>query len=108
MLLRIIDQRPRGDEFAKARELIETRALTRLLLQDRRIVNMLYANAGNKLCDNVQHVISIDELRGNHKGGERVKDSILRLMKTIVTVPDLDRIGSSVVRTSRFSRRPQS
>jgi hypothetical protein len=29
---------------------------------------MLYANAGNKLCDDVQHVISIDELRGNHKG----------------------------------------
>ena len=55
---------------------------------------MLYANAGSKLCDNIQHVISIDELRGNpQRGGERVKDSILRLMKTIVTVPDFDRRG---------------
>jgi hypothetical protein len=82
-----------GSEFAKARELIEIRGTDTLTLQDRRIINLLYANAGAKLCDNVQHVISISELRGNHKGGERVKDSIIRLMKTIVTVPDFDRRG---------------
>lgn len=93
MLFKTIDQKPSGDEFAKARELIEIRGTEVLTLQDRRIINMLYANAGNRLCEDVQHVISIDELRGNHKGGERVKDSILRLMKTIVTVPDLDRRG---------------
>ncbi len=68
MELRTISIKPSGDEFAKARELIEIRGTDTLTLQDRRIINMLYANAGNKLCDDVQHVISIDELRGNHKG----------------------------------------
>src|SRR5271157_5761940 len=50
-------------------------------------MNVLYANAGQKICDDVQHVISLAELRGSHKGGERVKDSIIRLMTTIVQVP---------------------
>jgi hypothetical protein len=56
-------------------------------------MNVLYANAGGRLCDDVVHVISIAELRGNHKGGERVKDSILRLMKTVVQVPVTGRNG---------------
>ena len=43
-----------------------------LSLQDRRLMNVLYANAGTKLCDEVTHVIGIAELRGAHKGGERV------------------------------------
>jgi hypothetical protein len=95
MLFKTIDQKSNAAEFAKARELIEIRGTDVLTLQDRRIINLLYANAGAKLCEDVQHVMSINELRGNHKGGERVKDSILRLMKTIVTVPDLDRRGNS-------------
>jgi hypothetical protein len=56
-------------------------------------MNVLYANAGHQLCDEVNHVIGIAELRGSHKGGERVKDSILRLMKTVVEVPTKDRKG---------------
>jgi hypothetical protein len=56
-------------------------------------MNVLYANAGLRLCDDVVHVISIAELRGNHKGGERVKDSIVRLMKTVVQVPVTGRNG---------------
>ena len=32
--------------------------------------------------------------RGLHKGGERVKDSILQLMKTVVQVPTKDRKGN--------------
>ncbi len=90
MELKTITVRPRGDEFAKARELIEIRGTEMLTLQDRRIINVLYANAGSKLCDDITHVISISELRGNHKGKERVRDSITRLMKTIVAVPSLD------------------
>jgi hypothetical protein len=93
MLFKTIEQKPNGDDFAKARELIEIRGTEVLTLQDRRIINMLYANAGARLCEDARHVISISELRGNHKGGERVKDSILRLMKTIVTVPDFDGRG---------------
>jgi Initiator Replication protein len=57
-------------------------------------MNVLYANAGNQLCDEVTHVIGIAEIRGTHKGGERVKDSILRLMKTVVEVPTKDGKGN--------------
>lgn len=89
-----IDQRPNGDEFAKARELIEIRGTGGLSLQDRRVMNVLYANAGTKLCDDIGHVIGLSELRGAHKGGERVKDSILRLMKTVVEVPTKDSKGA--------------
>ena len=89
-----IDQKPNGDAFAKARELIEIRGTGSLSLQDRRVMNVLYANAGQRLCDDVTHVIGIAEIRGSHKGGERVKDSILRLMKTVVEMPTRDRKGN--------------
>jgi hypothetical protein len=91
---RTIDQKPNGDEFAKARELIEIRGTGGLSLQDRRVMNVLYANSGTKICDDTSHVIGIAELRGAHKGGERVKDSILRLMKTVVEVPTKDSKGA--------------
>lgn len=94
MRFKTIDQKPNGDEFAKARELIEIRGTGGLSLQDRRVMNVLYANAGAKLCDDIGHVIGIAELRGAHKGGERVKDSILRLMKTVVEVPTKDSKGA--------------
>ena len=94
MKFRTIDQKPNGDEFAKARELIEIRGTGGLSLQDRRVMNVLYANSGTKICDDTSHVIGIAELRGAHKGGERVKDSILRLMKTVVEVPTKDSKGA--------------
>ena len=93
MTNRTIDQKPHGDDFAKARELIEIRGASELSLQDRRVMNVLYANAGQRLCDDVFHSIGIAELRGPHKGSERVKDSIVRLMKTVVQVPVTGRNG---------------
>jgi hypothetical protein len=90
---RTIEQKSTGDAFAKARELIEIRGTGDLSLQDRRIVNALYANAGQRLCDDIDHVISLAELRGAHKGGERVKQSIRRLMSTVVEVPTKDSKG---------------
>ena len=96
---RTIDQKPNGDDdFAKARELIEIRGTSGLSLQDRRVMNLLYANAGQRLCDEVEHVISLAELRGAHKGGERVKDSVRRLMQTVVEVPTRDRKGNPATR----------
>jgi Initiator Replication protein len=95
---RTIDQQPHGDAFAKARELIEIRGTGGLSLHDRRVMNVLYANAGNQLCEDVKHVISIAQLHGLHKGGERVKDSILRLMKTVVEMPTKDRKGNPAVK----------
>ena len=94
MQFRTIDQKPKGDEFAKARELIEIRGTGGLSLQDRRVMNVLYANSGTKIFDEISHVIGIAEQRGAHKGGERVKDSILRLMKTVVEVPTKDSKGA--------------
>jgi Initiator Replication protein len=93
-----INQKPNGDDFAKAREVIEIRGTGSLTLHDRRVMNILYANAGQKICDDVQHVISLAELRGSHKGGERVKDSIIRLMATIVQVPVAGRNGRSATK----------
>ena len=61
-------------------------------------MNILYANAGQKICDDVQHLISIAEVRGNHKGGERVKDSIIKLMTTVVHVPVVDKRGKPATR----------
>jgi hypothetical protein len=90
---RTVDQKPTGEDFAKARELIEARGTGGLSLQDRRVVNLLYKNAGPRLCDDVDHAISIKELRGSHKGGERVKDTIVRLQQTIVQVPTIGKNG---------------
>lgn len=90
---RTIEQRPDSSGFAKAGELIEITGIGHLTLQDRRVLNLLYETAGVKICEDVEHRISICELRGNHKGAERVKDSVLRLMKTVVHVPVTGRNG---------------
>jgi Initiator Replication protein len=102
MRLKKVAQKSGHDDFAKARELIEIRDTDTLTLQDRRIINLLYANAGPRLCEDVRHVIGIADLRGNHRGGERVKDSIKRLMDLEVRVPDLDQKGNSAFTVTRI------
>jgi hypothetical protein len=96
---RTIEQKPLSDNFAKARELIEIRGTGELSLHDRRIMNILYANAGSEICDDKAHVISFLELRGSHKGGERITDSIRKLQKTLVFVPSFDRKGNYATRS---------
>lgn len=98
MSYRTIDQKNGRDDFAKARELIEIRGTGELSLQDRRVMNALYANAGQQLCDDVEHTIALSELRGPHKGGERVKESVRRLMRTLVEVPTTDSKGKPAVK----------
>ena len=89
-----IEQRTTPHEgFAKAGELIEIRGTSSLTLHDRRVLNLLYERAGSRIIEDVEHVAPICELRGTHKGAERVKESILRLMRTIVEVPTVDRHG---------------
>ena len=84
---RTIEQKATALDFPKAGELIEIRGTGELSLHDRRVLNLLYENAGQQLCDGIKHRIAIAALRGTHKGGERVRDSIIRLMRTIVQVP---------------------
>ncbi|MDQ2801425.1 MAG: replication initiation protein, partial [Pseudomonadota bacterium] len=46
----------------------------------------LIANAWDRIGDDAMHCIAKADLRGNHEGGERLADSIDRLMRTIVRV----------------------
>jgi len=90
---RTIDQRPDHQGFPKAGELIHVTGAAHLSLQDRRVFNLLLAEAGTKACDDVQHRVPICTLRGSHESGDRVKDSIERLMTTLVCIPTIGRNG---------------
>ena len=95
MAKRTIEQRTTPhDGFAKAGELIEIRGTGSLSLHDRRVMNLLYERAGSRIVEDVEHCVPICDLRGPHKGAERVKDSILHLMRTVVEVPTIDRQGN--------------
>ena len=92
-MARTIDQKHEGGWIVKPAELIEFRGTGSLTLHDRRVLTLLYENAGNRVCDDVEHMMALADLRGTHKGGERVKDSIIRLMQTLVQVPTKDSNG---------------
>lgn len=90
---RTIAQRYNLDGFAKAGEMIELRQSAKLTLHDRRVLNLLIRHAGERIADDCEHVIPMRHLRATHKGGERVRDSIERLMTTLVLVPTKDSKG---------------
>lgn len=88
-------QKHSSDGIVKAGELIEIRQAAALTLHDRRVLNLLIENAGPGIVEDRDHHIAMHRLRGEtHKGGERVRDSVLRLMGTIVEVPVKDRNGN--------------
>lgn len=89
---RTVEQAPGLNGFAKAGELIEVRTPS-LGLEDRRVLNLLYEHAGKFICDDVEHVVSMSQLKSKHKGATRVKDSITRLMTTLVLIPVVGRNG---------------
>jgi plasmid replication initiation protein len=92
-------QRDNLDGFAKAGEMIEVRQSSALTLHDRRVLNLLIRHAGERIADDCEHVIAMRFLRSpNHKGGERVRDSIERLMTTLVLVPTKDSKGRKATR----------
>lgn len=96
---RAVEQRHNVEGIVKPGELVEIRQGASLTLQDRRILNVLLENAGPGITEDEDHRIAMRRLRGpTHKGGERVKDSILRLMGTIIEVPTLDRHGNKATR----------
>ena len=90
---RTIEQHADYTGFPKAGELIEVTGTGQLTLQDRRVLNLLYEAAGQRICEDTEHTITMKALRGSHKGAERVKDSIDRLMKTLVYIPVTGRNG---------------
>lgn len=97
---RTLEQRHSVSEgIVKAGEVIEIRNHAALTLNDRRILNLLIENAGIGIAGDEVHRIPIAKLRGpNHKGSERVKDSIVRLMTTLVEVPTKDSKGNRATR----------
>jgi len=90
-----IQQKHSAEGIVKAGEMIEIRQSSDLSLQDRRILNVLIEHAGSEIASDEQHRVPMARLRGRHKGAERVRDSIVRLMTTIVEVPVKDRHGNA-------------
>jgi len=95
---RTIEQKHEGGMIVKPAELIEFRGTGNLTLHDRRVLNLLYENAGQRVCEDIYHVMALADLRGTHKGGERVKDSVIRLMQTIVEISTTGSDGKPATR----------
>ena len=91
---RTLDQKGRGNPFdpanygeiVKPGELVDIVELTPLTLADRRIYNLLIANAWDKIGEPIIHRITKSALKGTHQGNERIESSLLRLMGTIAIV----------------------
>lgn len=88
-------QRTNLDGFPKPGELIEITGAHELEASDRAILNLLYQHAhdsGRVTDDAAEWEIPISVLRASrHKGNERIRDSLDRLMRVVVTVPLPDR-----------------
>jgi hypothetical protein len=84
-----LDAKPNEHSIVKPGELVDIVEMTPLTLNDRRIYNLLIANAWEHIGEATQHTIRKSELQrpdGAHKGTERLEDSIRRLMSAIVEV----------------------
>jgi hypothetical protein len=82
---RTLDAKPNDHSIVKPGELVDIVEMSPLTLTDRRIYNMLLANAWDKLAEPIQHSIPKRELQNTlHKGTDRLEDSIRRLMSAIV------------------------
>src|SRR3954454_9239500 len=81
--LRTVDIEPDEDMLIKPGELIDIAELSPLTLQDRRIYNLLIANAWDDILEPKQHCIHQRDLRGSHNVNDRVGDSLMRLMGAV-------------------------
>jgi len=87
--------------MVKPGELIDIREMRPLTLYDRRSFNLLVANAWDKIEEDKDHVIPKAVLRGAHKGNERIRDTVHRLMSTIVEM-DVLRDGKKFIRSTHL------
>jgi hypothetical protein len=85
---RTLELKPGHGEMLKPAELIDIDGATGLTLSARRLYNALIAHAfGPELGrEGSEFTIELAELRGTHAANDRIEDSIVALMKTIVTV----------------------
>ena len=81
---RTLHQRQTEAHIVKPAELIDIREISDgLTLADRRIYNLLLANAWDNISEPVLHPIRLHELRSNNNNS-RPRDSFRRLMKVII------------------------
>ena len=85
------EQKTNAVGFPKPGELIEVTGAHDLEASDRAMLNVLYQfahDAGNLTEQDAEWEMPLGRLRSvRHKGNERVRDSLQRLMKTSVTIP---------------------
>ena len=84
-----LDAKPNEHSIVKPGELVDIVEMTPLTLTDRRIYNLLIANAWDHIGEGKQHSIRKSDLQrpdSLHKGTDRLEDSIRRLMSAIVEV----------------------
>lgn len=80
-----LNQRQTETHIVKPAELIEIREVSEsLTLADRRIFNMLLANAWDKIQEPIFHTIRLRELRGTDKDNARPRESLKRLMQVVI------------------------
>jgi nucleoside diphosphate kinase len=88
---RTLDAKPNDVSIVKPGELVDIVEMSPLTLTDRRIYNLLLANAWDKIAEPVQHAIPKRDLQNTlHKGTDRLEDSIRRLMSAIVQLHVLE------------------
>lgn len=83
----VLDLTPRTDQASKPTELIRIKGHQALSLSDRRSITLLWHNAHRQGVEpGKKYTIELDELIGNHKGYERIRETIEALMQTLITV----------------------
>src|SRR4051812_24335080 len=87
--------------IVKPGELIDVREMKPLTLYDRRNFNLLVANAWDEIEEDKDHVIPKAVLRASHKGNERIRETVHRLMSTIVEM-DVVRNGKKFIRSTQL------
>jgi len=81
-----LEQRQTEAHIVKPAELIDFKEVSGgLTLADRRVYNLLLANAWDTIKEPVLHVIRLHELRSSNQDNNRPRDSLQRLMKIVVS-----------------------
>jgi hypothetical protein len=92
-----LDARPDHASMIKPGELIDVVEISPLTLTDRRVYNLLIANAWEQIEQPVAHAIAKKDLRGSRDANDRLGDTIQRLMTTIARL-EIERDGKRYVR----------
>jgi Initiator Rep protein, WH2/Initiator Replication protein, WH1 len=92
-----LDAQPTATLMIKPGELIDVVEVSPLTLTDRRIYNLLIANAWEQIERAVTHVIAKKDLRGSREANDRVGENVERLMAAIARL-EIERDGKRYIR----------